>query len=107
VKAAPQQIDVRRYDTVVEILRKHPGLSFPEVALRSGVAEITVRRIWEGDISRPPTVVLERLTKPRRCKDCGALCSEWPCVLCTMRQRKSPAGVDPRTTRFVYRRQSK
>ncbi|MHB0959771.1 MAG: helix-turn-helix domain-containing protein [Pirellulaceae bacterium] len=103
----PQQIDVLRYDAVVEILRDHPGLSFPEVARRSGVAESTVRRIWNGDISRPPAVVLERLTKPRRCKDCGALCSEWPCVLCSMRQRKAPVGVAPRPTRFVYRRQSK
>ena len=107
MKATQQQIDVRRYDTVVETLLNHPGLSFPEVALRSGVAESTVRKIWDGDISRPPAVVLERLSRPRRCKDCGALCSEWPCVLCTMLRRKAPAGVDQRTTRFVYRRQSK
>jgi hypothetical protein len=107
MKTASPPIDVRRYDTVVGLLTHHPDLEFSEVAQRSGVSEHTVRKIWEGAICRPPAVVLERLTKPRRCGDCGALCSEWPCVLCSIRRRKSPAGIKQHPTRFVYKRQSK
>jgi hypothetical protein len=107
MKASPSPIDVRRYDAVVSLLRHYPALGFPEVAERSGVSELTVRKIWEGEISRPPAVVLERLVKPRRCGNCGALCREWPCVLCAIERRKTPAHTTAEPTRFVYKRQSK
>jgi len=107
MKATPSPIDVRRYDAVVDLLLQDPGLGFPEVARRSGVSEHTVRKIWDGEISRPPAVVLERLAKPRRCGDCGALCSEWPCVLCSIHRRNTPTGATSVPTRFVYKRQSK
>ena len=107
MKATPPPIDVRRYDTVVNLLLKDPELGFAEVARQSGVSEHMVRKIWEGDISRPPAVVLERLTKPRRCGDCGALCCEWPCVMCSIRRRNTPRGDTSEPTRFVYKRQSK
>ncbi len=103
----PSPIDVRRYDSVVSLLLSDPELSFVEVADRTGVSAATVRKIWEGGISRPPAIVLERLATPRRCPDCGSLCSEWPCVLCTMRRRATPPGVERRPVRFVYRHQSK
>ncbi|NLX54746.1 MAG: hypothetical protein GXY58_06505 [Planctomycetaceae bacterium] len=105
MKISPSPIDVRRYDAVVRLLLQDPSLDFPEVARRSGVSEHTVRKIWEGEISRPPTVVLERLAKPRRCGDCGALCCEWPCVICSIRRRNTPARSAPQPTRFVYKRQ--
>ena len=107
MKASPPLIDVRRYDTVVDVLLNNPGLDFPEVARCSGVSELMVRKIWEGDISRPPVVVLERLMKPRRCGSCGALCCEWPCVLCSIRDRRPAAQATRTPTRFVYKRQSK
>jgi hypothetical protein len=107
VKATPQQIDVRRYDVVVELLSRRPQLSFDEVADRANVATSTVRRIWEGDISRPAAIVLERLMKPRRCGECGALCVDWPCVTCSIHRRKSAAGFGPSPLRFVYKHQSK
>jgi hypothetical protein len=107
MKATPPPIDVRRYDAVAKLLLDHPDLDFPEVARRTGVSESTVRKIWDGAISRPPAIVLERLAKPRRCRDCGALCSEWPCVLCSMRRRSSPSSVDQPPMRFVYKRQTK
>jgi len=107
MKTAPPPIDVRRYDAVVELLTNNPDLGFADVARQSGVSEHTVRKIWEGTISRPRAVVLERLTKPRRCRDCGALCSEWPCVLCSIQRRSAPVGTRQYPTRFVYKRQSK
>jgi len=107
MKSLPTPIDVRRYDTVVDVLVKNPGISFPEVARRAGVSEPTVRKIWEGAISRPPVVVLERLPSPRRCGDCGALCSDWPCVLCEIKRREEAPREHPRTTRFVYKSQKK
>ena len=56
MKAIPTPIDVRRYYLVVDVLTNNPGISFPEVAERAGVSEPTVRKIWEGAISRPPVV---------------------------------------------------
>ena len=103
----PPPIDVRRYDAVVAVLTRNPELSFPEVARRSGVSVSTVEKIWNGAISRPPIVVLERLAKPRRCGECGALCAEWPCVLCEMKRRGGPRGLGSSPMRFVYKRQSK
>ncbi len=107
MKTAPPPIDVRRYDAIARLLLESPDLGFLEVARRSGVSESTVRKIWEGTISRPQAVVLERLAKPRRCRDCGALCCEWPCVLCSIERRKAPAGMKQHPTRFVYKRQAK
>jgi hypothetical protein len=107
VKATPQQIDVRRYDAVVELLSHRPQLSFDEVARRASVAEVTVRRIWEGDISRPAAIVLERLHTPKRCSDCGALCVDWPCVTCSIHRRKAATGSSRGPLRFVYKHQSK
>jgi transcriptional regulator with XRE-family HTH domain len=102
-----QPIDVRRYDTVVEILVQNPGIGFAEAAQRAGVSESTVRKIWEGTISRPPIIVLERLEKPRRCLECGALCSDWPCVLCEIK-RRAPRDASRRdVARFLYKRQKK
>ena len=107
MKMTPQPIDVRRYDTVVEVLLQNPGISFPDAAQRAGVSEPTVRKIWEGAISRPPIVVLERLATPRRCHDCGALCRDWPCVLCEMNRRSPTEKKQNDLTRFVYKRQKK
>jgi hypothetical protein len=107
VKATPQQIDVRRYDAVVELLLHRPRLSFDEVARRASVAESTVRRIWDGDISRPAAIILERLIAPRRCGECGALCVDWPCVTCSIQRRKALTGKVHAPLRFVYRHQSK
>ena len=107
MKNTPTPIDVRRYDTVVEVLQNNPGISFPEVAERAGVSEPTVRKIWEGAISRPPVVVLERLPQPRRCGECGALCSDWPCVLCEIKRREPEGRNRLSPTRFVYKRQKK
>jgi hypothetical protein len=84
---------------------KQPEADFEHVAQQTGVAEHTVRKIWEGQISRPPVVLLDRLSNPRRCPKCGALCQDWPCVLCTIQERKLPKM--PRHTRFMYRNQSK
>lgn len=103
----PQPIDVRRYDAIVELLTRHPETSFPEVARQLGVSASTVQKIWDGSISRPPIVVLERLAKPRRCRECGALCVEWPCVLCEMQRRGGNPGSPRRPMRFVYKRQTK
>ncbi len=107
MKSIPPPIDVRRYDDVVEILLQNPGISFPEAARRTGVSEPTVRKIWEGDISRPPVVVLQRLPKPRRCPQCGAMCVDWPCVLCEMKRRAPEGNLRSATTRFVYKHQKK
>lgn len=107
MKMTPQPIDVRRYDAVVEVLVENPGISFPEAAQRAGVSEPTVRKIWEGAISRPPIVVLERLPRPRRCTECGALCVDWPCVLCEMNRRTRHRRPQDSTARFVYKHQKK
>ena len=103
--AASNPIDVRRYDAVVQAFLNQPGVEFEEVAKQTGVASHTVRKIWEGKISRPPVILLDRLTHPRRCPNCGALCQDWPCVLCTIQERKLPSN--PRHTRFMYRNQTK
>jgi hypothetical protein len=107
MKSNPTPIDVRRYDAVVEILSRNPGISFPEAAQRSGVSEPMVRKIWEGSISRPPVVVLERLATPRRCGECGALCTDWPCVLCTIQRREHAGPRSAAPTGFVYKAQKK
>ena len=98
-------IDVRRYDAVVDVLVENPGISFGEAARLAGVSEPTVRRIWEGSITRPPIVVLERLEAPRRCQECGALCRDWPCVLCEIKRRSPPHRPRRGFTQFVYKRQ--
>lgn len=107
MKSIPIPIDVRRYDRVVDILTNNPGISFPEAARRSGVTEPTVRKIWEGAISRPPIVVLDRLSKPKRCGECGALCSDWPCVLCEINRRGEGNPGESPPMGFVYRGQKK
>jgi hypothetical protein len=105
----PDPIDVRRYDAVVEQLRQNQGANFEDVALRCKVAVSTVKKIWDGRISRPPVVVIERLSAPRRCPQCGARCLEWPCILCEMKRRTSAEGgqLTSRPLRFKYKTQSK
>ncbi len=103
--AATNPIDVRRYDSVVRIFLEQPGVEFDQVAEQTGVAEHTVRKIWDGTISRPPVILLDRLSQPKRCPECGALCQDWPCVLCTMQERS--LKTFRRHTRFMYRNQSK
>jgi hypothetical protein len=94
---------------VVEILAKKPGIGFHEAARLGGVSETTVRRIWEGSLPRPPVIVLDRLSKPKRCAECGALCAEWPCVFCSMRRRRRQAAVakDLPLVRFKYKNSGK
>ena len=105
----PDPIDVRRYDEVVKMLTENPQLGFDETAQRCNVSETTVRKIWDGRISRPPVVVLERLESPRRCEECGALCLEWPCILCEIKRRNGTLSgtAGRRPIRFKYRTQSK
>jgi hypothetical protein len=100
---AQDPIDVRRYDAVVSLLTENPGIDFEEAAQQTGVAPATIKKIWEGTISRPSVVVLDRLRTRRRCPDCGVLCREWPCISCEMRRRKSLTR--PGRLRFVYRTQ--
>jgi hypothetical protein len=106
MKVTPDPISVLKYDAVAKVLVEEPGLSHEEVARRCGVSRSTVQRIWEGSIHRPPVIVLERLPSPRRCPDCGGLCSDWPCVLCEMRRRNRISGSGD-TPRFQYRTQTK
>jgi hypothetical protein len=105
----PDPIDVRRYDEVVEVLTNSPRVSFAEAARRCGVSVGMVRKIWDGRVARPPVVVLDRLESPRRCSDCGALCVEWPCVLCEIERRNGTlrGKQAKRPIRFKYRTQSK
>ena len=105
----PDPIDVRRYDAVVKLLMKNPRIGFAEAARRCKVSETTVRKIWDGRISRPPVVVLERLESPRRCEECGALCLEWPCILCEIKRRNGTVNgtAGRRSIRFRYRTQNK
>jgi len=97
-------IDIARYDRVVSVLVDHSDWSLHRIAQYTGVPERIVRKIWDGTISRPAVVVLARLRQPRRCGECGALCTEWPCILCEMRRRKAIPGVTGRP-RFVNKRQ--
>lgn len=104
--SAPDSIDVRRYDRVVTALVDHADWSLRRVARHTGVPELTVRKIWDGTISRPAVVVVERLRQPRRCGACGILCAEWPCISCEMRRRNAAPGT-VRKARFVNKRQSR
>jgi hypothetical protein len=104
--APAQPLSVIKYDAVVRLLTSEPDLPHEEVAERCRVALATVERVWDGKICRPPVVVLDRLAKPRRCLECGVMCSDWPCVSCEMRRlRRRKRGHT--TTRFQYRNQSK
>jgi hypothetical protein len=105
----PDPIDVRRYDAVVHAIGESPNADFQLIAEQCGVAASTVEKIWDGRISRPPVVVVERLEKPRRCPDCGARCVEWPCILCEIRRRNGLRGgkVAAKAIRFRYKTQSK
>jgi hypothetical protein len=89
-----EAISVLKYDAVVELCTREPLLSEEEIAKRCGVPAWKVERIIEGSITRPPVVLLDRLSTPRRCPDCGGLCREWPCVFCEMgRRRQSTSGA--------------
>jgi hypothetical protein len=101
---SPDPIDVRRYDEVVKLLVHEPDLSFEEVASRVKVSPSTVRKIWEGSISRAPAIVIERLATPRRCPECGTLCRDWPCILCEMQRRREGRSATDAELRFVYKR---
>ena len=95
-------INVLRYDKVVKALTDDPDASLEDVSRRTGVALSTIRKIWDGTITRPPTIVLDRLKVPRRCPECRSLCTAWPCILCEMERRPvtadNEAGVN-----FIYR----
>lgn len=98
-------ISVVKYDAVIRLLCDQTQLTHSQIAQQCKVALATVERIWDGSISRPSVVVLDRLASPRRCPECGALCRDWPCVYCEMgrRRRNGPASE----TRFQYRNQNK
>ena len=102
----PDPISVVKYDAVVRVIREQPELSHEEVASFCKVATSTVKRIWDGSISRPPIVVLDRLRTSRRCPQCGALCNDWPCVTCEI-QRRRASGAEVEPPRFQYRKQPK
>jgi hypothetical protein len=95
-------INVLRYDAVVKALTEHPEWDFDEVARRTGVSAATVRKIYDGAITRPPVVVLERLKKPKRCPECRSLCSDWPCIVCEL-DRRQTEGRSEDNISFVYR----
>jgi len=100
----PDPIDVRRYDAIVRLLVDEPATTFEEIAERVGVSPGTVRKIWDGSISRAPAIIIERLTAPRRCAECGTLCRDWPCILCEMQRRKAGRLATSGELRFVYKR---
>jgi len=95
-------INVLRYDKVVKALTDDPTASLESVSRRTGVALSTIRKIWEGKITRPRTIVLDRLKVPRRCPDCRGLCTDWPCIRCEM-ERRSAAARSEAGVNFVYR----
>ncbi len=95
------EIHVLRYDKVVKALSQKPTASLEDISQRTGVALGTIRKIWEGTITRPPTVVLDRLKTPRRCPECRSLCTAWPCIQCEMK-RRPPTGDQPGVN-FIYR----
>ena len=95
------EINVRRYDKVVKAFSEDPKASHELVSKRTGVPLSTVEKIWDGTIARPPIVLLDRLRSPRRCPECGTLCSAWPCIVCELERRaqaRTASGVS-----FVYR----
>ena len=100
--ATRNEIHVLHYDKVVKALTQKPNVSLEEVSQRTGLALATVRKIWDGTITRPSTVVLDRLRTPRRCPECGSRCSAWPCIVCEMerRRRENKEG----TASFIYRK---
>ena len=106
MSSEPDRISVVKYDAVTRLLSEEPQLSHPQIAKQCGVAASTVERIWNGTIARPPVVVIERLAQPRRCPGCGALCKEWPCILCEMGRRRRSDG-SAKAPRFQYRNQTK
>ena len=95
-------INVLRYDRVVEALTDDPNASLEDVSRRTGVALSTIRKIWDGTITRPPTIVLDRLKVPRRCPECRSLCTAWPCILCEMERRPVTADGEA-SVNFIYR----
>ncbi len=103
----PDPIDVRRYDKVVAAFSENQGVSIEQVAALTGISARTVRRIYEGSIARPRVVLLERLSQPRRCGECGARCRDWPCIFCEMRRRKDEVAASDEPLKFVYRNSSK
>jgi hypothetical protein len=94
------RIDVRKYDAAARALGSGTPDHFEEAVAQSGLSLSTVQKIWDGTISRPPVVVLERLRQPRRCPVCGSLCRDWPCVTCEMRRRRKQHTGSP--LRFIY-----
>jgi hypothetical protein len=102
----PDPVSAIKYDAVVRLLTDEPELSHSEVARRCEVGTSTVARIWTGAISRPSVVVLDRLSSPQRCPECGALCRDWPCIFCEMgrHQQDCPGDV---ALRFQYRNRCK
>ena len=97
-------ISASKYAAVAQLLRDEPGLSPEDVAAHCGVSVTTVKRIWTGAISRPIVILLDRVHPPRRCSNCGSLCSAWPCITCELQRRQSDGMVAPR---FEYRCQPK
>ncbi len=98
--SSDERIDVRKYDAAVRALGRGGAENIEQAAAESGLATATVQKIWDGTISRPPVVVLQRLRKPRRCPACGSRCRDWPCVSCEMRRRRQRNPQVP--LRFIY-----
>ena len=96
------EINVLRYDKVVKAFTDDTSASPEVVSKRTGVALSTVVKIWDGTISRPPTVVLDRLRVPRRCPECRNMCSSWPCIPCEMSRRRDTKNRP--SVEFIYRR---
>jgi len=84
-------INVFNYDAAVRNLTENPGISFDDAASICGLSPNTIRKVWNGTISRPTVVVVQRLSVPRRFPQCGVLCCDWPCVRCEMQRRRENA----------------
>jgi hypothetical protein len=97
--SADERIDVRKYDAAARALGVGTPEQFQQAVTASGLSMSTVRKIWDGTISRPAVVLLKRLRRPRRCPICGSLCRDWPCVSCEMHRRREDHADAP--LRFV------
>jgi hypothetical protein len=98
MKSKTDEVSAKHFDEVIHLLEATPSLALQDIACQVGLSARTVRRIATGKIERPNVVVLERLSTPRRCGNCGRRCTEWPCISCEMAKSTSTAAAP----RFVY-----